>query len=99
MPAANKTDELIYGANVTYCCGIPLSGAPGAGTPEEQVRRAVNALFHEGHAGKPWLIPQAQALLRKLEEHIRSGVKVELPQPILPIGFRGRPAVTSNTNN
>jgi hypothetical protein len=46
----------------------PLCSAAGAGTPDEQVMQRINALFHEGKAGKPHLLPQAEELLRQFRE-------------------------------
>jgi hypothetical protein len=88
MAALNKMDALVHGVNVTYCCGIALSDARGAGSPEEQVERAINALFHEGHAGKPHLLPRGEELLRKYQEFKRSGEKAELPKPVPDITRR-----------
>jgi hypothetical protein len=78
----SKSDQLAMGVNCTYLCGIAISDCRDGDTPEKQVERTINALFHEGHAGKPHLIPHAEALLEKYKQHIASGVKADPPKPV-----------------
>jgi hypothetical protein len=86
----SRVHELVFGVNVTFhpVGNIPISSAVGAGSPNEQVRQHINALFREADAGgKPHLLPEAQELLRQYEEFVRSGQ----PEPPMPASDAGYP--------
>jgi len=97
MTARSRMDALVYGENVTYCCDVPISSAPGAGTPEQQVRGRINALFQQAKDGNPYsvehgrpVIDVANELLEKFKAHIASGAKAEVPKPIYPLSLRSK---------
>jgi hypothetical protein len=88
MTALNRMDALVYGENCEYCCGEPVSA--GAGSPEDQIKDRINALFKESS-----MKPRDAALRRRAEDllaaytaHMASGVKAPVPQPVYPLGIR-----------
>jgi hypothetical protein len=88
MVARNRMDALVFGENVTYCCDIPIasSGTP----PEQQVRDQINFLRSEVHHRplNPELKKQLRELELKFQEHLKSGAKAEVPEPIPQVTFR-----------
>ena len=81
----NRINELVFGADVSFhpVTKMAIQRGSGALSIPEQARQHLSVIAQ--HRG----LDVAREIKRKLDEFERNGGVVEMPAPVMPLGFEG----------